>query len=56
MINALSFDIEDWFHILDIPNLSNPENWGDLPQVVESHTYRILETGASQSCKSQDEN
>jgi len=44
MINALSFDIEDWFHILDIPNLSNPENWGDLPQVVESHTYRILET------------
>jgi polysaccharide deacetylase family protein (PEP-CTERM system associated) len=44
MINALSFDIEDWFHILDIPNLSNTENWGNLPQIVESQTYRILET------------
>lgn len=44
MINALSFDIEDWFHILDIPDLSNPENWGNLPQIVESYTYRILET------------
>ncbi len=44
MINALSFDIEDWFHILQIPELSNTGNWADLPQIVESYTYRILET------------
>lgn len=44
MINALSFDIEDWFHILDISNLSSSENWSSLPQIVESYTYSILET------------
>ena len=44
MINALSFDIEDWFHILQIPEFSNTGNWADLPQIVESYTYGILET------------
>ena len=44
MINALSFDIEEWFHLLDIPDVSNTHQWDLLPQIVEPYTLQILET------------
>lgn len=43
MINILSFDIEEWFHLLDIPHVSNSQHWNSLPQIVEPYTYQILE-------------
>jgi len=45
--NALSFDIEDWFHIVDVDAVSNPAQWSDLPSsLVERETRWILETTA----------
>ena len=26
-MNVLTFDIEDWFHILDHPEVENPASW-----------------------------
>ena len=27
IVNALSFDIEDWFHMVEIDAVSEPETW-----------------------------
>ncbi len=43
-INALSFDIEDWFHMVDIESLDDPSKWADFPSIVERETEWILET------------
>ena len=45
--NALSFDIEDWFHIVGIEGLDEPERWPTLPTLVERCTDGILETLAA---------
>jgi len=29
-MNVLTFDIEDWFHLLDVPSLENFEEWDDF--------------------------
>lgn len=42
--HALSFDIEDWFHMVDIPAVANPAKWDDLPTLVERYTRQIVET------------
>ena len=42
--NALSFDIEDWFHMLGIPALENPEGWPGFESIVERHTEWIVQT------------
>ncbi len=44
IINALSFDIEDWFHLVDIKSLENPDHWPSLPSIVEHETNQILQT------------
>lgn len=43
-LHALSFDIEDWFHIVDIRSTEDPKGWAGLPSIVESETNRILDT------------
>ena len=35
IIHALSFDIEDWFHIVDIPGLEDPATWEGRESLVE---------------------
>lgn len=42
--HALSFDIEDWFHIVEIPAVENPDLWPDLHKqsIVERYTDLIL--------------
>ena len=35
VVNALSFDIEDWFHLVAIDAVADSERWGDLPTLVE---------------------
>ena len=41
--NALSFDIEDWFHMVDIDAVSNPRKWPDLESLVERYTEWIVQ-------------
>ncbi|RMH10903.1 MAG: DUF3473 domain-containing protein [Planctomycetota bacterium] len=46
LIHALSFDIEDWFHIVEVKAVENPELWPDLharSSLVERYTDLILE-------------
>jgi polysaccharide deacetylase family protein (PEP-CTERM system associated) len=43
IVNALSFDIEDWFHLVEIPAVGDPNLWPSLPSIVEKHTDQILE-------------
>ena len=42
--NALSFDIEDWFHMVEIEAVADPASWPGLPSIVESCTEWILST------------
>ena len=42
--NALSFDIEDWFHMVGIAAVEDPEAWPSFPSIVERHTEWIVET------------
>lgn len=41
-MKILSFDIEDWFHILDNPETSNPTSWEKMPSRLEAGVDRIL--------------
>jgi polysaccharide deacetylase family protein (PEP-CTERM system associated) len=40
--HILTFDIEDWFHIIDVPHLNDTTSWHKLPSIVEKNTERIL--------------
>ncbi|MDG2029826.1 MAG: polysaccharide deacetylase family protein [Phycisphaerales bacterium] len=43
-INALSFDIEDWFHMVEIESVDDPRKWDAFPSIVERETEWILDT------------
>jgi polysaccharide deacetylase family protein (PEP-CTERM system associated) len=38
-----SVDVEDWFHILDLPSTPGLSTWDSLPSRVESNFRRLLE-------------
>ena len=42
--HALSFDIEDWFHMVEIDAVSDPTEWDRMPSIVERETEWILST------------
>lgn len=42
--NALSFDIEDWFHLVEIKAVADPERWPELPSIVVDYTRWIVDT------------
>ena len=42
--NALTFDIEDWFHLVEIEAVADPEKWPDFPTLVVERTRWILES------------
>ena len=44
IVNALSFDIEDWFHMVEISAVSDPQTWPDLDSIVERYTEWIVQT------------
>lgn len=44
--NALSFDIEDWFHLVEIKAVEDSSRWPDLSTLVQRETEWILETVA----------
>lgn len=48
--HALSFDIEDWFHIVEVAAVENPDEWPRLHEqfsVVEKYTDLILKICAN---------
>lgn len=42
-MNILTFDLEDWFHILDFDETARPEQWEKYESRIEKNTDRILE-------------
>jgi len=38
-----SIDVEDWFHILDLPTAPAPRDWNVLPSHVEKNFLRLLD-------------
>ena len=46
-MNILTFDIEDWFHVLDNPKTSKASNWDKFEsriQIGMDHIFEVLET------------
>lgn len=52
--SVLSVDVEDWFHILDVPSTPPLHRWDELPSRVEANFLRLLdmfeETGVKTTC------
>jgi polysaccharide deacetylase family protein (PEP-CTERM system associated) len=46
-----SIDVEDWFHILDIPSAPAPEEWDRLPSRIENNFHYLLEILAENQIK-----
>ena len=44
VVNALSFDIEDWFHMVEIDAVSDVSKWDTWESLVERYTQWIIET------------
>ena len=42
-MNALSFDLEDWFHMIGIDVLEIPAVWPALPSIFERFTRLVLD-------------
>jgi len=43
MLNALTVDVEDYFHPNAMDGVSEPAQWDGLPQRVEANTYHLLD-------------
>jgi len=41
-MNILTFDLEDWFHILDHPGTESQDSWNNFESRIERNTDRIL--------------
>src|SRR4051812_6005594 len=41
-MNILTFDLEDWFHIIDHEEIDSPSKWDKMESRVERNTERIL--------------
>jgi polysaccharide deacetylase family protein (PEP-CTERM system associated) len=50
MKNALTFDVEDYFHVSAFAGNVDRANWETLPSRVEANTDRILEALEAQGC------
>lgn len=52
--NIFSVDVEDWFHILDLPSTPPPDTWDTLPSRVRDNLFRLLDlfdqTGTRVTC------
>jgi polysaccharide deacetylase family protein (PEP-CTERM system associated) len=44
IIHALSFDIEDWFHMVEIEAVADTQKWEQFPSLVVPYTRWIVET------------
>jgi peptidoglycan-N-acetylglucosamine deacetylase len=44
LLNILTFDIEDWFQLLDVPSTATPSDWCNFETRIHSNVERLLET------------
>ena len=44
IVHALTFDVEDWFHLAGLATLHQSSAWAGLPSLVERCTDHILDT------------
>ena len=42
IVNVLSFDLEDWFHVLDIPDVKGMNYWSEYEPKIENIAYKLL--------------
>ena len=42
-VHGLSFDIEDWFHVIGVPELEDADTWENRESLVERRTDQILQ-------------
>ena len=42
-MKILTFDIEDWFHILDHPSTASVASWENFPARLERSVHKILQ-------------
>lgn len=42
-MNILTFDIEDWFNLLDIPETANIQDWGKFEPRIHRNVDRLIE-------------
>ncbi|ROL57362.1 DUF3473 domain-containing protein [Bacteroidetes/Chlorobi group bacterium Naka2016] len=52
MSNVFSIDVEDWYHIFNIPSAPKREDWDKVPSIVEYNFLKLLDILDSQSSKS----
>jgi peptidoglycan-N-acetylglucosamine deacetylase len=52
IINAMTVDVEDYFHVSAFENTINKSDWNKLPLRVEQNTYRLLELFENHGVKS----
>lgn len=43
IVNALTVDVEEYFHPNVMDDVLSPEQWGSMPPRVERNTYRLLD-------------
>lgn len=41
--NILTIDLEEWFHLLDVPALIDPDLWNNFESRIEPITYKLLD-------------
>lgn len=49
--NAMTIDVEDWFHILDAKEAPSPSEWDQLPSRLESNMSRMLDLFAEHNVR-----
>jgi polysaccharide deacetylase family protein (PEP-CTERM system associated) len=52
IINAMTVDVEDYFHVSAFENTINKADWKSMPLRVEKNTYRLLELFEKHGVKS----
>ena len=50
--NAMTVDVEDYFHVSAFENTINKADWKSMPLRVEKNTYRLLELFEKHGVKS----
>lgn len=48
---VLSIDVEDWFHLLELPSVPPMAEWDQLPSRVERNFLRLLELAAEHNVR-----
>jgi polysaccharide deacetylase family protein (PEP-CTERM system associated) len=51
LVNALTFDIEDYYHVQAFADVIRPVDWSRYPMRVEKNTYRLLELLAARNIR-----